>query len=110
MFKLEADELVKDIKALPYGLDDYCKFGDGLLELPFLFLEGHRMPRFTLVSTNETKKAKAPADTTTDAGLKKGLETVWLRYYGREAFRTIYGDVVPLRKEEGFQSTTSMGP
>ena len=84
MFELEANELVKDTKALPYDLDNYCRFSGDLLELPFPFQGGHRVPRFTLVSTKETKKRKAPADnTTTDSGLKNGSKTVWFRYYGR---------------------------
>ena len=105
LIELAADKLAEDVKAVSYSLEDYCKFGDELLELPFPFVGRLPRPRFTMAST-ETKgsrKGKALADyTTTDAGEKKGPKTMWFRYYGREAFKVIYNDVVSLQMKGNF--------
>lgn len=58
MFELAADKLAQDIKAVTYSLDDFCKFGDEVLELPFPFVGKIPWPRFTMVSTTETEKVR----------------------------------------------------
>jgi len=53
MFKLVADELAADIKAVQYDFEEYYKFGDKLLVLPFPFVGKPPVPRFIMVPTNE---------------------------------------------------------
>lgn len=82
MFELAADELAEDIKAVSYDHEDFYKFGDELLELPFPFLRNPPRPCFTMVSTDEkkalksSKEEKAFADyITTEVSQKKGSKT-----------------------------------
>ena len=54
------------------------------------------------MSTNETKKGKAPAhDATTEAGQEEGSKTEYFRYFGREAFKVIYDEAMSLRIHRG---------
>ena len=113
MFELAADKLAQDIKAVPYSLDDFCKFGDEVLELPFPFVGKIPWPRFTMVShrNGEFEERKSPADdTTAEAGQGKGSKTGRFRYYGREAFKVIYDDAMSLRIHQARQSTISTEP
>ena len=38
MLELAVNKLAEDIKAVSYELDDFCNFGDEILELPFPFV------------------------------------------------------------------------
>ena len=38
MFELEANKLVKNIETVSYDLEDFYRFGNELLELPFPFV------------------------------------------------------------------------
>ena len=60
IFELEADELAKNIKAVTYSLEDFCKFGDELLELPFPFIGQPPQPRFTMIPTKTSSEGKSP--------------------------------------------------
>ena len=57
MLELAADKLAEDIKAVSYDFENFCNFGDEVLELPFLF-EENPVASLTMVSTGETKSSK----------------------------------------------------
>ena len=78
-----------------YDFENFCNFGDEVLELPFLFEENPvaSLPHCVHRRNEEFEERKAPAaDSATKAGQKKGLKTGWFRYYGREAFKVKYDD------------------
>ena len=97
MFELAADKLAEDIKAVSYDFENFCNFGDEVLELPFLFEENlvASLPHCVHRRNEEFEERKPPAaDSATKAGQKKGLKTGWFRCYGREAFKVKYDDAI----------------
>jgi len=99
MFELEANKLAEDIETVSYDLEDFYRFGDELLELPFPFVGKPPRPRFTILPTH---KVKGAGGITTGDGQPEDCETRWFRYYGRESFKVIFDDVMSLRIRDDF--------
>ena len=59
MLKLVADGLAADIKAVWYDFEEYYKFGDKLLELPFPFVGRPPVPCFTMSRPMKSKHGGA---------------------------------------------------
>ena len=114
MFKLVADELAADITAVRYDFEEYYKFGDKLLELPFPVLVPRLViffaqivgrppvPFFTMDRPMKSKHGGArtkemPLLTLPLELVNTGSKTEWFRYFGRQALKVIYDDVMSLR-------------
>ena len=86
-----------------YDLEDFSNFGNELLKLPFSFVGKPPSSRFTMMSVSGDRAPwSSCGGKVTGIGQEEGSGTGRFQYYGREAFKAIYGGETSLRIRGGY--------